>query len=104
MLLSLPAKEIRLFITVVFQIISGWFKLATLKLLLDTYQSLLPDAGLDIPLPEMRKRRVEVICATFLNPPPGQIAAEIGLLKFILEITVSTTKPRTYTHTPPLTS
>lgn len=56
---------------------------------------LLPDAGLDIPLPEMRKRRVEVICATFLNSPPGQIAAEIGLLKFILEITVSTTKPRT---------
>lgn len=41
LLLSLPAKEIRLFIVAAFQIKSGWFKLAALKLLLDTYQSLL---------------------------------------------------------------
>ena len=41
LLLSLPAKEIRLFITAAFQIKSGWFKPASLRLLLDTCQSLL---------------------------------------------------------------
>lgn len=37
-----------------------------------------PDAGLDILLPERRKRRSITASATFQNQSPGQMAAEIG--------------------------
>lgn len=39
-------------------------------------------------------------CGIFQTPSPGEKAAEIAQLQFILENTVSPTKMQTYTHVP----
>lgn len=59
-----------------------------------------PDAGLDILLPERRKRRSITASATFQNQSPGQMAAEIGPPLYIYQKPqVGPHNKRTYTRT-----